>query len=105
MSIKNFETTVINLQNLAEEWASQFEVKPPMDIRFHLISDTLLAVNGIVLGPASAINADGSTYDVEYLHIAAADGSYFEISIDWSKDEVCKIGYIQHIQTIYSAAP
>ena len=105
MSIKKFETTVNNLQNLVEEWASQFDVKPPIDLRFHLISDTLLAVNGIVLGPVSAIDADGSTYDVEYLHVEAADGSYFEISINWSHDEVCKIGYIKHIKTIYCAAP
>lgn len=105
MSVINCESTANKLQNLVEEWASQFESKPPIDLQFQISANNLLTVNGIVLGPASEINADASTYEEECLHIVTAAGSYYEIYLDWSYGDCCRIGYIQLITTIYCADP
>lgn len=99
------ESTVNKLQNLVEEWASQFENKPPIDLQFQTTANNLLIANGIVLGPASEINAEGSTYDEECLYIATKAGSYYEIYLDWSYNDLCRIGYIQLITPIYCAVP
>lgn len=97
------DATVKKLQELVNEWAAMFEKAVPLDIRFSVSSNNMLTVNGTALCPVSIIDADNATYDVEYIQIPTASGSYYEIYLHCPFEGPCKIGYIHLISTVYCA--
>lgn len=101
MKNTNYESLVKSLQNLAGEWAAQFDRKPPLDLHFHVTTGSFLTVNGIALGAAEGIKGDAATYDEEFLYIPLTDGSEYEIYLEWTNENICRIGHIKHIRTVY----
>lgn len=99
----NPESTINKLQEIAQEWAQLFGSKAPLNVRFAFTADGVLTVNGIALCRAAEINAEGATYDVEFLFIPTISGSEYEIYLHCPNDGPCEIGYIKLISTVYCA--
>lgn len=97
-------TKLQKLNNILDEWASQFENKPGTFLTFEVTANNMLSANGVILAPMEQIAADDAAWDVEFLEIPLTTGAILEIGLQWGFDEPCPtLGYVSRTELLYRA--